>query len=83
LSDIRKCVQEAFGVRLCIWQLKVIEVLLRRDADIVSIAGTGMGKTITFYAILAFKAKGSVQIIVTPLNILGKQNVACLEKAEE
>ena len=41
-----------------------------------------MGKTLTFWMPLLFRPKGSVQIIVTPLNILGKQNVESLRKAE-
>jgi len=44
-------------------------------------AGTGMGKTLTFWMPLLFQPKGSIQIIVTPLNILGKQNVELLRKA--
>jgi superfamily II DNA helicase RecQ len=40
-----------------------------------------MGKTLTFWMPLLFRPKGSVQLIVTPLNILGKQNVDQLKKA--
>ncbi len=46
----------------------------------MSIAGTGMGKTLTFWMPLLFR-DGGIQIIVTPLNILGKQNVEILQKA--
>jgi superfamily II DNA helicase RecQ len=54
---------------------------LKGDKDIASIARTGMGKTLTFWMPLLFRPPGSVQIIVTPLNILGKQNVSALAKA--
>ena len=40
-----------------------------------------MGKTLTFWMPLLFWPPGDVQIIVMPLNILGKQNVASLTKA--
>ncbi|ETW75969.1 hypothetical protein HETIRDRAFT_53821, partial [Heterobasidion irregulare TC 32-1] len=33
---------------------------------------TGSGKTLTFWMLLLFASR--IQIIVTPLNILGKQN---------
>jgi len=58
-----------------------VQAVLKGDRDVVSIAGTGMGKTLTFWMSLLFRPHGSVQIIVTPLNILGKQNVATLNKA--
>ena len=40
-----------------------------------------MGKTLTFWMPLLFRPPGSIQIVVTPLNILGKQNVESLNKA--
>jgi superfamily II DNA helicase RecQ len=81
LSEIRNHTEAVFGCRPCLWQIKVVEAVLRGDRDVVSIAGTGMGKTLTFWMPLLFRPKGSVQIIVTPLNILGKQNVESLRKA--
>ena len=38
---------------------------------------TGSGKTLTFWMPLLFRLEG-IQIIITPLNILGKQNVDAL-----
>jgi superfamily II DNA helicase RecQ len=81
LSEIRNRTEAVFGCRPCLWQIKVVEAILRGDRDVVSIAGTGMGKTLMFWMPLLFRPKGSVQIIVTPLNILGKQNVESLRKA--
>ena len=81
LSEIRRQTQNFFDVRPCLWQLKVVEAILKGEKHIVSIAGTGMGKTLTFWMPLLFRPKGSIQVVVTPLNILGKQNVKCLEKA--
>ncbi|KIK72934.1 hypothetical protein PAXRUDRAFT_21420 [Paxillus rubicundulus Ve08.2h10] len=80
ISDIRKCAEEILGVRPCLWQLKVVEALLKRDQDMLCIAGTGMGKTLTFWMPLLFRPDG-IQIIVTPLNMLGKQNATSLAKA--
>ncbi|KAI5980764.1 P-loop containing nucleoside triphosphate hydrolase protein [Pisolithus albus] len=80
LSEIRQCAQERFGVRPCLWQLKVAEALLARNKDVVCVAGTGMGKTLGFWLPLLFRPEG-IQIVVTPLNLLGKQTVASLAKA--
>ena len=81
LSDIRNKTEQVFGIRPCLWQIQVVQAILKGDRDVVSIASTGMGKTITFWMPLLFWPHGSLQIIVTPLNILGKQNIATLNKA--
>ena len=41
----------------------------------------GMGKTLTFWMPLLFFPAGHIQVVVTPLNLLGRQNVELLEKA--
>ncbi|KAJ6570683.1 P-loop containing nucleoside triphosphate hydrolase protein [Mycena sp. CBHHK59/15] len=79
LSEIRDKVQAVFGYRPCLWQLKVVRAILKRDRDVASIAATGSGKTLTFWMPLLFIPDG-IQIVVTPLNILGKQNVDSLAK---
>ncbi|KAG6807358.1 hypothetical protein H0H92_007873 [Tricholoma furcatifolium] len=81
LAQLRDLTQKAFGTRPCFWQLQVTLAILQRDHDVISIAGTGMGKTLTFWMPLLVKHSRSIQIIVTPLNILGKQNIQTLEKA--
>ncbi|KIK76831.1 hypothetical protein PAXRUDRAFT_835209 [Paxillus rubicundulus Ve08.2h10] len=73
-------ISDIFNVRPCLWQLKVAEALLNGDRDVLCVAGTGMGKTLTFWMPLLFRVDG-IQVIVTPLNMLGKQNAASLGKA--
>jgi superfamily II DNA helicase RecQ len=80
-SEIRSRTEKHFGVRPCLWQIQVADAVLRGGKDIASIARTGIGKTLTFWMPLLFRPARDVQIIVTPLNILGKQNVAALAKA--
>ena len=80
LATIRQQAQQTFAVRPCLWQLKVSEALLKGDKDVVCTAGTGMGKTLCFWLPLLFRPNG-LQIVVTPLNLLGNQNVASLTKA--
>jgi superfamily II DNA helicase RecQ len=52
---------------------------LKNDKDVASISATGSGKTLTFWMPLLFMPDG-IQIVVTTLNILGKQNVDTLVK---
>ena len=80
INEIRSRTLETFGKRPCLWQARICQAVLNGDQDIISIAGTGMGKTLTFWMPLLFRPLG-ILLVVTPLNILGKQNVATLEKA--
>ncbi|KAG1806000.1 P-loop containing nucleoside triphosphate hydrolase protein, partial [Suillus subaureus] len=68
-----------FGVRPCLWQVKVAQALLKGDHDMLCTAGTGMGKTLGFWIPLLFQQ--GIQIVITPLNILSKQNAVSLAKA--
>ena len=81
LSHMQDCTQQVFGCQPCLWQLTVVKTVLKYNCDIISIAGTGMDKTLTFWMPQLFCPPGSIQIIITPLNILGKQNMQVLEKA--
>ncbi|KAI5993424.1 P-loop containing nucleoside triphosphate hydrolase protein [Pisolithus albus] len=78
VEDIRNRTLALFGKRPCLWQVRVAQAFLQGDKDIVCIAGTSMGKTLTFWMPLLFHPK-AIQIIVTPLNQLGKQQVENLE----
>ena len=70
---------EVLGRSPCLWQCQVAQAQLRGDKDIVCISGTGSGKTLTFWIPLLFRPEG-IQIVITPLNLLGSQNAADLEK---
>ncbi|KAG1779314.1 hypothetical protein EV702DRAFT_1195288 [Suillus placidus] len=79
-SAIREKLQNHFSKRACLWQLKVTDVFLQNDHDIICIAGTGMGKTLAFWSPLALNDTG-ILIVVTPLNQLGEQSISFLKKA--
>ncbi|KAN0088933.1 P-loop containing nucleoside triphosphate hydrolase protein [Tylopilus felleus] len=84
-SEIRELTQRRFAIQPCLWQLKVAHALLR-GRDVVCTAGTGMGKTLTFWiprivTIPLLFCTGGIQIVVTPLNLLRKQNAQALAKA--
>jgi len=77
LSQIRDRVEGCFGYCPCLWQIRVVQALLKNDKDVVSISATGSAKSLTFWMPLLFIPE-AVQIVITPLNILGKQNVETL-----
>lgn len=79
-SDIRDTTLRAFGVRPCLWQIKVAEAILTGDKDIICMAGTGMGMTLTFWIPLLFQTNG-IQVVVTPPDLLGQQHVEFLANA--
>ena len=76
-EEIRQRTLDQFGFVPCLWQIKVIEAILKHDHDIISIAATGSGKTLTFWMPLLFR-EGGIQIVISPLNLLGEQNVSDL-----
>ncbi|KAF8833552.1 hypothetical protein BDN67DRAFT_916726 [Paxillus ammoniavirescens] len=80
LAAIRDKAHQVFPKRPCLWQLKIAKGFLKGDRDIVCIVGTGMDKTLTFWLPLLFCLEG-IQIVMTPLNQLGQQNVDSLCKA--
>ena len=80
LDEIREKTLAVFGCDPCRWQSLSCQASLGGDNDIINIAPTGAGKTLTFWMPLLFRKDG-IQIVVTPLNILGAQNEAELAKA--
>ena len=75
LEEMRTCIQDAFGVRPCDFQIQDTIAQLQRK-DVITISPTGSGKSLTFWTPLLFMKKG----IITALNILGEQNVNDLAK---
>jgi len=79
-DEIRAKTLENLGRRPCLWQVCVCDAILRGQ-DVISLAATGSGKTLTFWMPLLFRPQG-IQIIVTPLNILGEQNTELLSRLD-
>jgi len=83
VKDIRDLVQEKFEKRPCWMQVK-IALALYAGKDVIGCAATGAGKTLSFWIPLLMALEDGLDkmtIVVTPLNLLGKQNVQVLEKA--
>ncbi|KAH9009872.1 P-loop containing nucleoside triphosphate hydrolase protein [Lactarius hengduanensis] len=70
---MRRAVKDRFGFFPCTWQLKAALTQLEGN-DLLTLAPTGSGKTLTFWIPLLFNGDG-ISIVVTPLNVLGEKNV--------
>ncbi|KAI0084797.1 P-loop containing nucleoside triphosphate hydrolase protein [Irpex rosettiformis] len=75
LDAIRAATKDKFGRYPCLWQAQVAQAMLRGNKDIIVKSGTGSGKTLTFWMPLLFSPTG-IQVVITPLNLLGSQNEA-------
>jgi len=67
----------------CWLQIK-IALALHAKKDVVAVAATGAGKTLSFWIVLLMaleQGEDKMIFVVTPLNLLGKQNVEALDKA--
>ena len=74
LEEIRSRTSAVLHCSPCLWQAKAVPQAVKGDRDMLCIAPTGAGKTLTFWMPLLFREDG-IQIVVTPLNLLGTQNV--------
>jgi superfamily II DNA helicase RecQ len=79
IKALREKTLKSFGQNPCLWQTQVVQSILLGDKDIILIAATGSGKTMTFWMPL-LAVEGSIQIICAPLNLLGTVNAALLTK---
>ncbi|KAH6879608.1 P-loop containing nucleoside triphosphate hydrolase protein [Coprinopsis sp. MPI-PUGE-AT-0042] len=78
-AKIREVSQRVFQKRACLWQCQVAQNI-DEGKDVVVGIRTGAGKTLSFWLPLALamdeKQKKNIIIVVTPLNLLGRQNEA-------
>ncbi|KAF8868390.1 hypothetical protein CPB84DRAFT_1696443, partial [Gymnopilus junonius] len=76
-------VYEKLGKKPCYCQVKVAQALYM-GRDVMACAPTGARKTLTFWIpVLMSLAEGKdkMMIVITPLNLLGRQNKEALDKA--
>ena len=79
-EEVQRLVEERIGIRPCLWQIKVVRMILEQW-DVIEIAATGSGKSLPYWMALLF-IKNGIVVLVTPLKLLGKQFVEVLEKNE-
>ncbi|KIK32775.1 hypothetical protein CY34DRAFT_27154 [Suillus luteus UH-Slu-Lm8-n1] len=78
LSLIEDAVEVTFDIAPCKFQLQCVQAQLDQK-DIITIAPTGAGKTLTFWIPLLFN-NDSIVIFITALNGLGDQNIKELQQ---
>ncbi|KAI0725874.1 hypothetical protein C8Q72DRAFT_765196, partial [Fomitopsis betulina] len=78
LEEVYAKTLAGLGRRPCRWQAESCRAALKGDKDIISIAPTGSGKTLTFWMLLLFR-EDEIQLVVTLLNLLGTQNITELK----
>ena len=75
--EVQERIKEVFGFTPCLWQIHVIHAILAGD-DVITIAKTGSGKSMTYWMPVLF-IKYGISTIVTPLKLLGSQFAQMLE----
>ncbi|KAF7421188.1 hypothetical protein PC9H_011708 [Pleurotus ostreatus] len=78
IEAIRELTLKHFGKRPCLFQIQVAMAIYCDQKDVVACAPTGSGKTLSFWIpLIMAQADGlkKLMIVVTPLNLLGQQNV--------
>jgi superfamily II DNA helicase RecQ len=83
IKEIRDLVEIKLKKRPCWFQVKI--ALAIYEKNVIGTAATGSGKTLSFWiALLMVLADGEdkMEVIVTPLNLLGKQTIRDLATAD-
>jgi ATP-dependent DNA helicase RecQ len=82
IQKIRDLTQAKFGKRACWYQVQTA-LALYEGKDVVECAPTGAGKTMSFWIPLLMALEDGhdrMSVVVTPLNLLGKQNAKVLDE---
>ncbi|TFK18252.1 P-loop containing nucleoside triphosphate hydrolase protein [Coprinopsis marcescibilis] len=83
-EKIRALGLRVFKRRLCYPQLQIIQNI-QKGLDVIACLPTGAGKTLTFWmpVLMAIEegSKDAMTFVITPLNLLGKQNEQQLKAA--
>jgi superfamily II DNA helicase RecQ len=84
LDRICSLVQDKFGKRPCWYQVEVARAIYH-GKDVLGCVPTGAGKTLSFWIALLMAIADGVKkpllFVISPLNVLAKQNVAVLQEA--
>lgn len=84
VEAVRDTVTKRFNQRACLFQIQIAMAVYCDRKDVVACAPTGAGKTLSFWIPLLMAAEEGLRrvvLVVTPLNLLGKQNETDLAAA--
>ena len=79
-EEVQKLVEERIGIQPFLWQIKVVQMILEQW-DVIEIAATSSGKSLSYWMALIFIKHGIV-VLITPLKLLRQQFARVLEKNE-
>ena len=68
-EDVQIQVEQIFGFCACLWQICIVHAILD-GKDVITIAPTGSGKSLTYWMPVLF-IKYGITVVVTPLKLLG------------
>ncbi|KAF8218712.1 hypothetical protein L208DRAFT_1472767 [Tricholoma matsutake] len=77
IKEICDLVERKLRRRPCWFQIKIALAIYEKK-DVIGTAATGSGKTLSFWIALLMvleDGEDKMEVIVTPLNILGKQTI--------
>lgn len=72
IRRVRSLCETTLGSSPCLWQIRVAFAILKGEKDVICVARTGAGKSLTFYLPLVVRMEGII-IIVVPLNALASE----------
>ena len=77
VKKLRTLCESTWGSSPCLWQIRIAFMILKGKTDVICVARTGAGKSLTFYLPLLVRVSGII-IVVVPLNALASEMVATL-----
>ena len=72
VKELRTLCEKTWGSSPCLWQIRIAFMVLKGETDVICVARTGAGKSLTFYLPLLVRKEGIV-IIIVPLNALASE----------
>lgn len=72
VDECRTVCLSTLGASPCLWQIRTAFAILKGEKDVICVARTGAGKSLTFYIPLVVKKEGII-IILVPLNALATE----------
>lgn len=72
VRQVRSLCEATLRSSPCLWQIRTAFAVLKGEKDVICVARTGAGKSLTFYLPLLVRMEGII-IVVVPLNALASE----------